>query len=121
MKKALFLLFSLAAFSCNNTPESPVIESGITLPENVVEMVQERYQSAKPEEKGSLKKAIYIDTTTKEKVAERYFYKSKKIYTEYAFQNGKKNGTAMAFREVNSAPWSLNTYLNDTLHGPYKT
>jgi antitoxin component YwqK of YwqJK toxin-antitoxin module len=121
MKKGILLIIILSAFACNNTPEKPIVESGIALPENVVEMVEERYQSPKAEEKGSLKKAVYIDTTTKAKVAERYFYKTKKVYTEYAFQNGRKNGTAMAFREANGAPWSLNTYLNDTLHGPYKT
>lgn len=116
--RSLFLCFVVSAFfACNSNTQKP--ESGIQLPDNVIESVEERY-SAQEDEDSSLKKAVYIDTTTNEKVAERHFYKSKKIYIENLFKGGRKNGPSMAFRDSSGIPWSLHTYKNDTLNGPYK-
>lgn len=117
MRSLFICLLSFAFVACNNSPKKP--ESGLVLPENVIESVEERY-SAEEDEDSSLKKAVYIDTTTNEKVAERHFYKSKKIYIENLFKSGRKNGTSMAFRDSSGIPWSLHTYTNDTLNGPYK-
>lgn len=89
------------------------------LPPNVVEKVEERYSNK--QKSGAPKKAIYIDTMTKSIVAERHFYESGKIYIEHNFQRGLKNGTSMAFRDTSGTPWSMHTYTNDTLNGPYKT
>jgi len=95
-------------------------EVNIPLPPNVVEKVEERFEPKENEKIGSPKKAIYLDTITDLKVSEKFFYEDKKIYMEYAFDKGVKNGPAMAFYE-NSNPWSLHNYKENVLHGAYKT
>lgn len=117
MRTFLFLYSAIILVSCSSAPSGP--ESGLSLPSNVVESVEERY-SATEDPDTSLKKAVYLDTITNEKVAERHFYKSKKVYIENLFKNGHKNGPSMAFRDSTGLPWSLHTYKNDTLNGPYK-
>jgi antitoxin component YwqK of YwqJK toxin-antitoxin module len=117
MRTFLLITLALAAFSCSEKKlESEV---GIDLPEHVIENVEKRYEA---DESGlaKVKKAVYFDTTSNEKVAERHFYESQKIYIENLFKNGRKNGPSMAFRDSTGSPWSLHTYTNDTLDGPYK-
>jgi antitoxin component YwqK of YwqJK toxin-antitoxin module len=116
----LFVISILLLTACNEK-KAPVVESGLILPPNVIEVVDQRYPSEKPNEPGVPRKATYIDTTSNEKIMERAFYKNKKVYMEINYGNNVKNGPAMAFRDGNGNPWSLHTYTNDTLDGPYKT
>jgi len=69
---------------------------------------------------GSAKKTIVRDASTQEKVAEIELYDNEATFREWSYQNGLKNGASRSFRE-DGKPWSLNTYMNDTLHGPYHT
>lgn len=117
MTRSFFILLA-ATFSFCACSENTKTESGLDLPDNVIEQVEERYPDQ--DGKSPLKKAVYIDTLTHEKVAERHFYESKKVYIENLFKNGKRNGPSMAFRDSSGIPWSLHTYVNDTLDGPYK-
>lgn len=117
MRSFLFFILPLFVLSC--TKKKLESEVGIDLPENVVENVEMRYEADNTGIE-KVKKAVYIDTTSNEKVAERHFYESQKIYIENLFKNGRKNGPSMAFRDSTGKPWSLHTYTNDTLNGPYK-
>lgn len=115
-----YFFIALLALSCAACKENKLnSEVGLQLPPNVIENVEKRYG---PDESGKekVKKAVYIDTVSNEKVAERHFYESQKIYIENLFKNGRKNGPSMAFRDSTGKPWSLHTYTNDTLDGPYK-
>jgi antitoxin component YwqK of YwqJK toxin-antitoxin module len=69
---------------------------------------------------GSPKRTILRDPSTSQKVGEIEHYESEAKFREWQFANGLKNGEARSYRE-DGTPWSLNTYRNDTLHGPYKT
>jgi antitoxin component YwqK of YwqJK toxin-antitoxin module len=101
---ALILLSALVFSSCGNSTKS-----GKTSTE-VVETWKD----------GSAKKTIVRDASTQEKVAEIELYDNETTFREWSFLNGLKNGTSRSFRE-DGKPWSLNTYVNDTLHGPYQT
>ncbi|MFN6380119.1 MAG: toxin-antitoxin system YwqK family antitoxin [Flavobacteriales bacterium] len=117
MRYFFIALLALSFAACKeNKPHSEV---GIQLPPNVIENVELRYAPDKSG-KEKVKKAVYIDTTSNEKVAERHFYESQKIYIENLFKSGRKNGPSMAFRDSTGKPWSMHTYTNDTLDGPYK-
>ena len=96
--------FSELFFSCENTPDI----------EDMKEEVEVRNQD------GSVRKASYFDKKTNEKLLEREYYPEKKPFREWSYKAGLKNGEARSFRE-NGIIWSLNTYKNDTLDGPYKT
>jgi antitoxin component YwqK of YwqJK toxin-antitoxin module len=117
MKYFYLLLLTCAAIACQEKKLNS--EVGIELPANVIENVESRYE-ADNAGVAKVKKAVYVDTTTNEKIAERHFYQSQKIYIENLYKNGRKNGPSMAFRDSTSKPWSLHTYTNDTLDGPYK-
>src|SRR5574343_643645 len=79
-KYAYLFFFSALLFVACNEKKTPVVESGLTLPPNVIEVVDQRYPSDKPNEPGVPRKATYIDTTSNEKIMERAFYKNKKVY-----------------------------------------
>jgi antitoxin component YwqK of YwqJK toxin-antitoxin module len=117
MRFLLFFFLALVITSC--TKKKLKSEVGIDLPENVIENVEKRYDTDKSGDR-KVKKAVYIDTIANEKIAERHFYESQKVYIENLFKNGHKNGPSMAFRDSTGNPWSLHTYTNDTLNGPYK-
>jgi antitoxin component YwqK of YwqJK toxin-antitoxin module len=80
--------------------------------------VEEKVVAAYPD--GKPKTVNYFNPETQEKVMEREFYDNEKTYLEWNFSDGKKNGESSSFRK-DGKPWSTHTYLNDTLHGPYKT
>lgn len=100
----LILLSALCFVSCGNSPKV-----GKTSTE-VIETWQD----------GSAKKRIVSDADTQEKIAEIELYDNESTFREWSYLNGLKNGTSRSFRE-DGKPWSLNTYVNDTLHGPYQT
>lgn len=118
MQKKLLYFLLLFALACS--PKANTSETGMPLPVNVIEKIEQRYPS-KEDKNGAPKKAVYIDTTSKEIISEKYFYESGKVYIEQNFKSGLKNGTAIAYRDTTGTPWSLHTYVNDTLNGPYKT
>jgi antitoxin component YwqK of YwqJK toxin-antitoxin module len=101
---ALFLLSSLMFSSCGNSPKVGKTSTEVT----------ETWQD------GSPKKTIVRDANTQKKIAEVELYDNETTFREWSYLNGLKNGTSRSFRE-DGKPWSLNTYVNDTLHGPYQT
>ncbi|MCC6601428.1 MAG: hypothetical protein IT223_12260 [Crocinitomicaceae bacterium] len=110
MKFPVHFLAAVVLFlfvSCESTPRI----------ENMQEEVVMR------NEDGSIRKASYFDKKTHEKLLEREYYSGnpdKKTFKEWSYKSGLKNGEARSYRE-NGAIWSLNTFTNDTLNGPYKT
>lgn len=114
MKNYILILAILATISaCKSNPNE--------LPPNVIESVESRFESNNPDSAGSVKKVVYIDTITEEKIAEKYFHEDKSLFMEYNFKNGKREGVAKSFYPKTAKPWSLHTYREGQLHGEYKT
>lgn len=76
--------------------------------------VIERYED------GSPRRTLLRDIQTNEPVGEIELYDNEKTFRQWSYIKGQKNGESRSYRE-DGTPWSLNTYVNDTLHGPYKT
>ncbi|MFN8776926.1 MAG: toxin-antitoxin system YwqK family antitoxin [Flavobacteriales bacterium] len=69
---------------------------------------------------GSPRKTVIRDAATNETLSEIELYDNETTFREWKFKAGLKNGESRSFRE-DGKPWSLNSYVNDTLHGPYRT
>jgi len=81
---------------------------------NGKEEVVDRYED------GSPRRTLLRDLQTNETIGEVEQYDNEKTFREWSYRKGLKNGESRSFRE-DGTPWSLNTYVNDTLHGPYMT
>ncbi len=100
------LIIALLCISCDHRTDS---QFG-----RCEEKVEDTWKNGVP------KRASYFDPGSHDKIGEREFYEDKKTYREWSLSKGRRNGIARSFRE-DGKPWSLNTYRNDTLHGPYQT
>jgi len=100
-----YILLFIIAFcsSCGGPPN-----------DTVKKRIVSTYQNGTP------KKVSAYNAETNEVLSETELYENSKIFREWNYEGGRKNGQSRSFYE-NGSPWSLNTYAEDTLDGPYKT
>lgn len=102
--RPLFWLFLVCAGCAPNAPDEEKLDQEVTSSWS----------------NGAPRAATYYEPGTRNKVAEREFYEDSTTYREWRFESGLRNGVARSYRK-NGKPWSLNTYVNDTLDGAYQT
>ncbi len=103
MMRYLFLPILAILAACNSPKKDPIEKRVVST-----------YQDGTP------KKVSVYNAETNEVVSETEHYENNKTFREWHYERGLKNGESRSFYE-SGGPWSLNTYVNDTLDGPYKT
>ncbi|MDZ4822821.1 MAG: hypothetical protein SH856_05135 [Flavobacteriales bacterium] len=79
-----------------------------------IEKIERTFENGKPE---------FIVTYSEQdssKIAEKYLYEDGKTKAEGEIKSEKRNGTWYSYYN-NGNKWSMNTYIDGVLHGPYQT
>jgi antitoxin component YwqK of YwqJK toxin-antitoxin module len=76
--------------------------------------VTHKYESGKP------KNVQVYSSADSSKIGAKEFYDNGAVKVDMKYKDGKRNGPTYSYYK-DGKPWSLNTFENDELHGPYQT
>lgn len=99
----LLFICAIAIFSCKDEAASAEFET-----------VTQTYESGKP------KNVQVFSSADSSKIGAKELYDNGVVKVDMKYKDGKRNGPTYSYYK-DGKPWSLNTFENDDLHGPYQT
>jgi antitoxin component YwqK of YwqJK toxin-antitoxin module len=99
----IVFVFVFGLFACKDEPKSTEFET-----------VTHTYESGKP------KNVQVYSTADSSKVGAKEFYDNGAVKIDMKYKDGKRNGPTYSYYK-DGKPWSLNTFEEDELQGPYQT